>query len=64
MLEREDAAGKLYLLNGLEEFREHLGGELTVTLPVEIGTGIEVHHMDKRIVYQAVDWLREHCASA
>jgi 3-dehydroquinate synthase len=34
------------LLDGLEEFREHLGGELTITLLVAIGRGIEVHEID------------------
>ena len=34
------------LLDGLEEFREHLGGELTITLLTAIGRGIEVHEID------------------
>ena len=36
------AEGKWLLLDGLEEFREHLGGELTVTLLAGIGRGVEV----------------------
>lgn len=35
--------GDLVILAGLEEFREHLGGELTVTLVPEIGRKMEVH---------------------
>ena len=31
------------ILSGLEEFREHLGGELSVTLLSEIGRSLEVH---------------------
>lgn len=31
---------------GLEEFREHLGGELTIMLLEGIGQGIEVHEVD------------------
>ena len=42
----EDADGQLNVLNGLEEFREHLGGELTITLLQGIGSGFEVHHVD------------------
>ncbi|MBY5957221.1 3-dehydroquinate synthase [Membranicola marinus] len=34
------------LLQGLEEFREHLGGKLTVTLIDRIGHGFEVHEID------------------
>lgn len=34
------------LLEGLEEFREHLGGKLTVTLLRGIGEGFEVHEID------------------
>lgn len=34
------------LLAGLEEFREHLGGKLTITLLREIGNGFEVHEID------------------
>ena len=34
------------ILLGLEEFREHLGGQLTIMLLNGIGKGIEVHEMD------------------
>jgi len=34
------------LLNGLEEFREHLGGRLTITLITGIGEQADVHHID------------------
>lgn len=39
----EDAEGSLAVLTGLEEFREHLGGQLTITLLEGIGRGVEVH---------------------
>ncbi|MEO4004914.1 MULTISPECIES: 3-dehydroquinate synthase [unclassified Flavobacterium] len=45
------------LYKGLEEFREHLGGELTVMLLKGIGSGEEVHHMEKTILSQAVQYL-------
>ncbi len=47
------------VLDGLREFREHLGGELTVTLLAAIGRGVEVHSMDEALIRQAVGWLRE-----
>jgi 3-dehydroquinate synthase len=50
--------GARLLLVGLEEFREHLGGELTVTLLKELGTGVEVHAMDEALIGAALDWLR------
>lgn len=34
-------------LTGLDEFREHLGGDLTVMLLEGIGRGIEVHEIDE-----------------
>lgn len=51
--------GSLMLLNGLREFREHLGGELTVTLLAEIGRGVEVHVIDETAVLEAIDWLKQ-----
>jgi 3-dehydroquinate synthase len=48
----------LAVLDGLREFREHLGGDLTVTLLERIGQGVEVHEMDPALVAEAVAWLR------
>jgi len=45
-------------LVGLDEFQEHLGGELTITLLSELGTGFEVHSMDGEIVQQSLSWLK------
>jgi 3-dehydroquinate synthase len=47
------------ILAGLEEFREHLGGELSVTLLAEIGRSIEVHEMDPRGVGAAISELNK-----
>ncbi|NMG21978.1 3-dehydroquinate synthase [Brasilonema bromeliae] len=44
------------LFRGLSEFREHLGGELTLTLLQGIGKGIEVHEVDISLFRQAT-WL-------
>ena len=43
---------------GLEEFREHLGGELTIMLLEKIGQGIEVHEIDPEILKKASHLLR------
>jgi 3-dehydroquinate synthase len=53
-----DNANLPTLLSGLEEFREHLGGELSVTLLAEIGRSVEVHEMNPRLVAAAVAELR------
>lgn len=46
------------LFQGLEEFREHLGGELTLMLLQQIGRGIEVHQVDTSLYEQAVRELK------
>jgi 3-dehydroquinate synthase len=53
-----DKAGLPAILSGLEEFREHLGGELTITLLKEIGCGVEVHEMNKPKINEAIQELR------
>ena len=55
----EDETGQLRVVAGLEEFREHLGGELTITLLSEIGKGQEVHEMDLPLVVRAISELRQ-----
>jgi len=54
-----DSAGGLIALNGLEEFREHLGGELTITLLKAIGQGFETHEMNLAKVIEAIYELQE-----
>lgn len=46
------------LLEGLEQFREHLGGRLCVTLPCPLGARREVHAMDHRLIRRAVERVR------
>jgi 3-dehydroquinate synthase len=57
-METRDEQGRLILLRGIEEFREHLGGELTITLLRDIGRGEEVHAMDNNEILHAMAWLR------
>ncbi len=42
------------LMRGLEEFREHLGGELTIPMLRDIGDPIDVHEIDAQLLQQAV----------
>jgi 3-dehydroquinate synthase len=55
----EGRSGEPVILEGLEEFREHLGGELTVTLVPDVGHKIEVHEMDRQLILAAMDELQE-----
>ena len=45
------------LLEGLQEFREHLGGKLTITLVTEPGSSIEVNEIDEKTVVRAIEEL-------
>ena len=46
------------LLRGLDEFREHLGGELCVTLLKGIGAAREVNHLDHEVIRWAIAALQ------
>lgn len=54
-----DDANHLLLLTGLEEFREHLGGNLTITLLKGIGESVEVHEMSPNQIIAALHELRQ-----
>jgi 3-dehydroquinate synthase len=56
LVEREPS-GALTLLQGLQEFREHLGGELHITLVRGIGRSFEVTEMDEALIMKAIDEL-------
>ncbi len=58
LLHAKNDKGVSIILDGLEEFREHLGGKLTITLIQSIGQGVEVHRMDGDQVISAIDELR------
>ena len=55
---RRESDGQRLVLAGLEEFREHLGGELTITLLKSLGTSVDVHAMDHGVLDDAIEWLR------
>lgn len=46
------------LLAGLSEFREHLGGKLTIMLLKDIGSGLEVNHIEDTQMLRAIEILR------
>jgi 3-dehydroquinate synthase len=57
-LELRDSRGRRRVFNGLEEFREHLGGELTVLLLRETGVGVDVHEIDEATWEGCADELK------
>jgi 3-dehydroquinate synthase len=57
---RAEAQGRSVILEGLREFREHLGGALCVTLLTAIGVGVEVREMDADAIARAIGWLESH----
>jgi len=58
-LDLRDVNGRRLVHAGLEEFREHLGGELTVLLLRDAGIGQDVHALDEGLVDACLDTLRE-----
>lgn len=57
-LESTGSDGRLSILVGLDEFQEHLGGALTITLLRDLGVGVEVNHIDGALMGQALQWLK------
>jgi 3-dehydroquinate synthase len=59
-----DGQGRLEMENGLEEFRLHLGGTLTFTMPDGIGSSCELHEMDFDIVREGISFLKRYSEKA
>ena len=57
-LQHETLGNHEVLLEGLREFREHLGGQLTITLVEEIGKPLDVHEIDLNVMRRAIDDVR------
>ena len=50
--------GERLVLEGLAEFREHLGGMLHISLIRDIGDSFEVTEMDDGLLLDSMEWLR------
>ena len=46
------------IVKGIDEFREHLGGKLTIMLLKNIGEGVEVHELNKQLIKKSISTLR------
>lgn len=58
-LTHKEQSGQLTIVRGLNEFREHLGGKLTIMLLTGIGAGVEVNHMEEALISEAVKTLKQ-----
>jgi 3-dehydroquinate synthase len=52
-----DALYEPALLDGLAEFREHLGGELTITVLAGIGRGVDCRDVRPELLQRALAWM-------
>ncbi len=56
----DTALGEEVIFDGLEEFRQHLGGELTITLIEDIGRPVDVHTIDRSAMREAMAMVAQH----
>jgi 3-dehydroquinate synthase len=58
LLDDRDASGRRKVLAGIAEFREHLGGDLTLMMLEGLGQGREVRVLDELAVERSIEALR------
>jgi 3-dehydroquinate synthase len=56
-LDLRDAHGRRSILAGLEQFREHLGGELTLAMPDGLGQRRDISSFDEILFERALKCL-------
>ncbi len=64
LLTQTDAQGRPQVLNGLDAFREHLGGQLTVLMLTAIGHGADVHEINPDLMAQCIAEMNSSAASS
>jgi 3-dehydroquinate synthase len=55
--EQRDSHNVRRVFAGIEEFREHLGGELTVMMLKDLGVGEDVHELELNLLEWSMNWL-------
>jgi len=58
LLAERGADGRSCVLQGLEEFREHMGGQLTIPMIRAPGDRVDLHTIDPALVEAAIDELK------
>ncbi|MFC1591327.1 3-dehydroquinate synthase [Thermodesulfobacteriota bacterium] len=59
LLLEKSSRGDLKLLTGLQEFRQHLGGKLTLAMPHGLGSMKEIHGLPDTIICRSVSELQK-----
>lgn len=59
LLDQRSSAGQALVLEGLDEFREHLGGDLTVLMLEDVGRGRDVHEIDGPLMTRCIERLAD-----
>jgi 3-dehydroquinate synthase len=59
ILAMTDIGDRLLVLNGIEEFREHLGGKLYLTMPKPLGRKIEINELPENVVISSIEYLKK-----
>lgn len=54
-----DENGLPIVLSGIEDFRQHLGGALCITLVAQMGLGEEVNTINQGAMIEALAWLED-----
>ncbi len=57
------ALNESVIFDGLEEFRQHLGGELTITLLEQVGRPVDIHSIDRGAMREAMSYVAENATS-
>lgn len=58
-LARRAKDGDLEVLSGLDQFRQHLGGELTLAMPRGLGDMVFINELSPTLVEDAIEFLKE-----
>ena len=58
-LTRRSKDGSVSIHHALDEFREHLGGELTLIMPKELGHSCQIHDLSQGEIERAVKEMQE-----
>ncbi|GFM76901.1 MULTISPECIES: 3-dehydroquinate synthase [Pseudomonas] len=59
----KDAQGRSLIVQGLEEFRQHLGGQLSIPMLTRLGESTDLHEIDFALMEQALQRLSSYSTS-
>ncbi len=62
LLHALDRHGNLRLRQGLQQFQEHLGGDLTLTFPGPLGRRVEIHDVSNAEILRGISLLKKKTA--